>query len=250
MTGESTVGTERLEAECQHCGDSVDIESTDIFKSVSDQFWHKDCFAEYCYERRSLVATPEGSFKIKPVIVKEIENGQEKVIDSFWRADCPVCYRTHESDEKTEEVRTDFIDQVTDCCDTEWLPPADWVEDCDICGGDHRGSRCIPISRREPFPDPETHRYDCSECEWSGKGSDFEGPDGECPECGTRAVRAVEVATDGGTVEGGTEQKPDDGKAWFAERMWEEMPDDAKEQIRENRNDEPEPDRSEGGEQP
>ena len=36
----------------------------------------------------------------------------------------------------------------------------------------------------------------------------------------------------------GTEQNPDDGKAWFAERMWEEMPDDAKEQIRENRNDE------------
>ena len=34
----------------------------------------------------------------------------------------------------------------------------------------------------------------------------------------------------------GTEQNPDGGKAWFAERMWEEMPDDAKEQIRENRN--------------
>ena len=40
----------------------------------------------------------------------------------------------------------------------------------------------------------------------------------------------------------GTEQNPDDGKAWFAERMWEEMPDEAKEQIRENRNDEPDTD--------
>jgi hypothetical protein len=176
--------------ECKRCGDELDIESTETFKSVADQFWHRDCFAERCYESRKLVATPEGSFEILPVVVKEIENGKEEVLDAFWRAECPVCYRTHETDEQAEEVRTDLIDTVVSCCDTEWLPPADWIEDCDICGTSHRESRgCKKIAWREPFPHVEEHHFDCAECEWSGDQP--AGPDGTCPDCDTTAVRAI-----------------------------------------------------------
>lgn len=190
---------EQTKTQCLHCREPVDINSTDIFKSVSDQFWHEDCFAEYCYERRELVATPEGSFKIQPVVIKEIVDGSYRIIERFWRAECPVCHRTHETDEKAEDDRTDLVDTVTACCDTEWLPPADWIEDCEICGTSHRESRdCKPLSMREPFPDPDEHTYECSQCEWSGEADEFGNPDGYCPECDSAAVRALKVATDGG----------------------------------------------------
>lgn len=182
--------TETLTEECSVCGDELDIESGDTFKSVSDQFMHRDCFAEYCYQRRSLVATTEGSFKVKPVVVREVEAGTESVLDSFWRAECPVCHRTHETDEKAEDIREEFVEAVTDCCGVEWLPPADWVEDCDICGASHReSSGCKKLLWREPFPSADEHRYDCAECDWSGDRP--AGPDGVCPECGTTAIRAI-----------------------------------------------------------
>lgn len=190
---------EQPQAECENCDEPVNIDEDDYFKSPAEQFYHEDCFAEYCYGKRKLVATTEGSFKILPVVIKEIENGSETILESFWRAECPVCYRTHETDEQSEDVRTGLIDDVVGCCGIEWLAPADWIEDCEICGTSHRESRgCKPLSYRDPFPSPEEHRYECTECDWTGEGGDFGNPEGHCPECDTAAVRAIKLATDGG----------------------------------------------------
>lgn len=184
--------TQETTESCEHCNEELDIESEDTFKSVTDRFWHRDCFAEHCYNRRSLVATEEGSFKIKPVKITETEDGKDKVLESFWRASCPVCYRNHETDERSEEVRSDLVDTVTDCCGAEWLPPGDWIQDCDVCGTSHRESEgCRKLSMREPFPAVDEHRYECAECDWSGDQPD--GFEGFCPSCGTTAVRAIPI---------------------------------------------------------
>jgi len=200
-----------LVEDCRYCGDPVDIERGASYKTVSDRFAHADCMADHCYEDRELVATTEGTFRIKPVAVIEKEGREEQVIESYWRADCPMCWQTHETESQDEALRGDLVEQVIDCCDpVEWLPPKDYIEDCDICGDDHRKSGgCTVLSRREPFPRPENHEFECADCDWSGStAEDFDTHTGRCPECGTAAVRAIQVATDGGQCVDGIERKP------------------------------------------
>lgn len=177
--------------ECYHCGDDVDAMQADVFKTVSDQFAHPECVADACYESREKVATTEGVFRIKPVKITKKVGTKTEVVDSYWQADCPVCYTTHETDSRSEDVRTDLIDDVCDCCSAEWMPPSDWIDDCEACGTSHREShRCKPVSMREPFPGVEED-YECLDCEWDGRGTELQGPDGQCPECDAYSVRVV-----------------------------------------------------------
>ena len=207
----ATETEEAEQPECRYCGDPVDHLEPGHYKSPGDKFAHAECVADHCYEDREKVATDEGVFRIKSVTIMKTVGTKEELLDSYWQAECPVCYRTHETDDHSEDVRTDLIDQVCECCGAEWLPPSDWIEDCEICGTSHRESRdCKPLSMREPFPDPDEHRYECAKCEWSGEGDEFGNPDGYCPECDSAAVRALKVATDGGkTLRDDVEHAPD-----------------------------------------
>lgn len=157
---------------------------------------------------RSKMPTTGGVASIEQVsLVKQVNGEKTSVEESWWAVDCPVCYTRHEVQGAGEDSRSEAIDAMLECCGVEWVPPSDWIEDCDVCGDSHRerGS-CTRLGMREPFPDPESHHYDCAECEWSGGGADLQGPDGLCPDCGTAAVRAVEAATDGGTDTGDTQR--------------------------------------------
>jgi hypothetical protein len=177
--------------DCWHCGNSVDPTEPGVFKTVSDQFAHRECVAEHCYETRKKVATTEGVFTVESTVVKKFVGDSEEVLDSFWQADCPVCFQTHESEETDEEARSDLIDAVIDCCGAEWLPPEDYVENCDVCGMGHRESReCFPVFCRDPVPDLDDH-FQCVECGWDGYGPELGGASGQCPECESRSVQVV-----------------------------------------------------------
>lgn len=178
--------------DCWHCGNSVDPTEPGVFKTVSDQFAHRECVAEHCYETRKKVATTEGVFTVESTVVKKFVGDSEEVLDSFWQADCPVCFQTHESEETDEEARSALIEDVIDCCDAEWLPPEDYVENCDVCEMGHRESRdCFPVFCRDPVPDLDDH-FECSECGWDGSGPELGGASGQCPECESRSVQVVE----------------------------------------------------------
>ncbi|WP_246998408.1 hypothetical protein [Halosolutus gelatinilyticus] len=46
-----------------------------------------------------------------------------------------------------------ILDAMHACCGAERFPPSDRVEDCEICGSDHRGEyNCSPPAHREPCP--------------------------------------------------------------------------------------------------
>lgn len=145
------------------------------------------------YGDRHQMATDNGILSIDQVVLKEIVNNhKESVREAYWRATCPVCYREHEVDGGGEDAREKAIDSALECCDSEWLPPQDWVEDCSICGEDHREVRnCVPPSRRDPFIGADAD-YRCAVCEWDGPGDELTGPRGTCPECGSTAVQVIE----------------------------------------------------------
>lgn len=88
--------------DCWHCGNSVDPTEPGVFKTVSDQFAHRECVAEHCYNTRKKVATTEGVLTVESTVVKKFVGDSEEVLDSFWQADCPVCFQTHESEETDE----------------------------------------------------------------------------------------------------------------------------------------------------
>lgn len=142
-------------------------------------------------DRRKL-ATTHGAVSIDHEALVRTWNGDEQgVVESSWVIDCPVCFRTHKSDEGTEEARGDLIDEVLACCGAEWFPPSDWVEDCDVCGDSHRGEfGCSPPGLREPFPGVD-EAYACAQCGWDGRGDGLQGPNGECPNCDSGAVRVM-----------------------------------------------------------
>lgn len=189
---EAPAQNEVEEPDCRHCGEPVDPLEPGHYKSPGDKFAHADCVADHCYDDREKVATDEGVFRIKSVTIMKTVGTKEELIDSYWQAECPLCYRTHETESHSEDVRTDLIEKVCECCGAEWMPPSDWIEDCPACGTDHRESReCVPVSRREPFPGVEED-YECLDCDWGGHGTELQPPDGECPECDSRSVRVVE----------------------------------------------------------
>jgi len=180
--------------DCRYCGEPVDTLEPGHMKSPGDKFAHPQCVADDCFGDRERFATDEGVFRMQSVKVTKTVGHQEEVIDSYWQADCPVCYRTHETDDRTEDAREDLFDEVCECCGAEWIPPEDWIEDCEICGTSHRESHeCKAVSHREPFPGVEED-YECVDCGWDGRGTDLKGPVGECPECDSRSVRVVDDA--------------------------------------------------------
>jgi len=145
-----------------------------------------------CYGDRNRLATKHGVTRInRETIVRNWNGAEQEVIESHWVIECPICYKTHKSEEATEDARPEIIDEVLDCCGTEWFPPSDWVEDCNICGDDHRGEfNCQPLSWRDPFPDIDQD-FACARCGWDGHGEDVNGPNGECPNCDSTALEVL-----------------------------------------------------------
>lgn len=193
MSSDTATAETDEDMKCRFCQEPLDPEEPGSFKSPRETFAHRDCIADHCYDKREKVATTEGIITIKPVTIKKIVNGKETILESYWQAKCPICHQEHTTDKQSEEIRSELIDTVCNCCDIDWLAPSDWIEDCDICHTDHRESRqCELISFRDPFPSPENHTYDCADCDWNGEGDDFNNQDGYCPECESPAVKAIE----------------------------------------------------------
>jgi len=149
---------------------------------IGDKYWND----------RQRVPTTNGVTSIEHVDVVRRRNGKvTDRIEQYWEVECPVCIQTYRSDTDAEEERPDVIDEALACCDSEWVPPSDWVEDCSICGGDHRGEYgCRPPAAREPFPGVD-ERFACARCDWDGHGESLQGPEGECPDCNSAAVAVV-----------------------------------------------------------
>lgn len=141
------------------------------------------------YGDRDYVATTHGAVRINhESLVRHWNGAEQEVVESHWEADCPVCYRTHTSDDGSEAARSDLFDTVLACCGAEWFPPSDWVADCEFCGDDHRGEfGCAPPGLRDPRPDL-ANPVDCGACGWDGDGGDLDRPHGNCPKCGSAAV--------------------------------------------------------------
>jgi Zn finger protein HypA/HybF involved in hydrogenase expression len=144
------------------------------------------------YGDRRYLATKHGAVRIeREDLVRFVNDTRQDVVESTWYADCPICGRRVSVDGGSEAARSDLIQQVLDHCGTEWFPPSDCVEDCDICGDDHRGEfACTPPSLRTPFPGVDED-YACARCGWDGRGDELTGPDGECPNCDSTAVEVT-----------------------------------------------------------
>lgn len=142
------------------------------------------------YGDRQIIPTTHGKTRIDRIdIVRQVNGNTQETVESYWRVACPECYREFESEDGSEDARGEVIDRMLECCDIEWFPPSDWVDNCEICGSDHRGEyNCEPPAWREPFPGVECD-YTCVRCGWSGPGKDLQGPNGECPECDSAAVQ-------------------------------------------------------------
>lgn len=146
------------------------------------------------YGDRDYLATKHGAVRIeREALVRFVNGTRQDVVEAEYVADCPICGRRVSVAGDDEAARSDLITQVLDHCGTEWFPPSDWVEDCDICGGDHRGEfGCRPPGRRQPFPGVDED-YACARCGWTGHGEALSGPDGGCPTCDSPAVKVVAV---------------------------------------------------------
>jgi len=146
------------------------------------------------YGDRDYLATKHGAVRIeREALVRFVNGTRQEVVESEWYADCPICRRRVTVEGGDEAARSDLITQVLDHCGTEWFPPSDWVKDCEICGDDHCGEfECSPPGLRTPFPGVDED-YACARCGWDGYGEDLTGPDGECPNCDSPAVKVVEA---------------------------------------------------------
>jgi hypothetical protein len=197
---------------CPHCDELVDPGVHD-YDAYEFTYQHAGCLADRYWREREAMLTSAGVVDLEEVSVVEHVNGRQgETQEHFHRATCPECYHEHRRD-GGEDARREMIDALLECCGVEWVTPADYVTDCDICGHDHRGEyNCRPPTHREPFPGVEQD-YRCAACGWTGAGEALQGPTGECPECDSPAVTPVAstsvdrgrgVATDGGIAEVGT----------------------------------------------
>lgn len=145
------------------------------------------------YGDSDYLATKHGAVRLeREDLVRFVNGNQQETVESTWYGDCPVCLRRVSVDGPGEGARSDLISQVIDHCGTEWFPPSDWVEDCDICGDGHRGEfECRPPGSRTPFPGVDED-YTCARCGWDGHGEDLTGPNGQCPNCDSPALKVVE----------------------------------------------------------
>lgn len=146
------------------------------------------------YGDRRYLATTHGAVRIdREDLVRFVNDTRQDVVETTWTATCPDCHREHSVDGAGEDARSELIDEVLECCDdVEWFPPSDWVENCEICGSDHRGAHnCEPPAFRDPFPGVD-ETYRCAACGWDGDGEELQGPNGECPDCDSPAVQVID----------------------------------------------------------
>jgi len=145
------------------------------------------------YRDRDYLPTTHGAVRIeREDLVRFVNGNEQEVVESEYYADCPCCGWKISVDGGNEAARSDLIGQVLDHCEAEWFPPSDWVEDCEVCGDDHRGElECQPPGLRTPFPGVD-NEYSCACCEWAGEGESLNGPNGECPSCDSPAVEVLD----------------------------------------------------------
>lgn len=144
------------------------------------------------YGDRKRIPTNYGTVKMDSETLRRFWNGAEQeVVEGHWEARCPCCYTKHVIEGRTDQDRAELRGVVLDCCDeVRWLPPSDWVEDCEVCGRSHRDQHeCTSPAHRDPFPDTSEPAV-CTDCGFSVNELDDIGThDGSCPECGSHAVK-------------------------------------------------------------
>lgn len=165
---------------------------------------HEDCLVDPAVDRitvgprhlgneyfgdRETFPTTHGAVAIDQVSLVRVRNGNTKeVVESHWEISCPICDTTHESDSGSEDGRREVIDSALACCGAEWFPPSDWVEDCSICGGSHRGEfGCPPLLDHDRQDVPDDGRFTCRSCGENGEMNDLWGI-GSCPACDSGAL--------------------------------------------------------------
>lgn len=146
------------------------------------------------YSDRDFLATKHGAVRIeREELVRFVNGNRQEVVKSEWYANCPLCGRRITVEGGDEATRSELITQVLDHCGTEWFPPSDWVEDCEVCGENHRGEfECRPPGLRMP-PPGEDEDFTCAWCGWKGRSEDLMGLGGKCPNCDSPAVKVVET---------------------------------------------------------
>lgn len=184
----NTTTTDDDPYDCSYCGDPVDPDEHGDHDTLGDIFIHAQCEADRAWETREDIATTAGIFEMASITTTKTVGRSDKTIDSYWQAECPVCMRTHSSEESGEDARRDLIGTVTDCCDIEFVWPSDYIHNCDICGDSHRERHeCKSVAWREPMPELD-QEFTCTNCEWTANGNELSGPDGSCPECDSLSV--------------------------------------------------------------
>jgi hypothetical protein len=145
------------------------------------------------FDDRDWFATKHGAVRINQEQLVRVVNGDEQeVVESEWYADCPICGQRVSVSGMGEDARRGLTSRILNHCGTEWFPPSDWVEDCDVCGDDHRGEfECKPPAYRTPSPSVDDD-FTCARCGWDGSGDELHGHAGECPNCDSPAVTVVE----------------------------------------------------------
>lgn len=173
---------------CSFCGNPVDPDEHGDYDTLGSVRIHAQCEADRAWASREDIPTTAGIFKMAIVTTTKKVGGSDKILESYWQADCPVCQQTHSTDTHTEDARRELIDTVTDCCDTEFVWPTDYIHDCDICGESHRERHgCTAVASRDPMPALD-QKFTCTDCEWTDNGNELSGPNGSCPECDSRAI--------------------------------------------------------------
>lgn len=174
--------------DCSHCGEPVDPDEHGDYDTLGDIFTHSQCLADKAWGKREEVATTAGIFKTASITTTKQIGHTEELIESYWQAECPVCLRTHSTDEHSEEARSELLEMVTDCCDIEMVYPADYLHECDICGSSHRETHeCKAITWRDHDFDID-QEFVCADCGWCDHGSNLEGVGGSCPDCNSRSI--------------------------------------------------------------
>lgn len=152
------------------------------------------------YSDRDWLATTHGAARIHTEsLVRFWDGNEQEVVEERFEAKCPVCYQTHtvdSTDVSEREARGELTDGLLGCCDIEWLPPTDWIEDCEVCGESHRERHgCRTLSQRtgDDRPDDLDRDFQCHDCGWTGHGETLDGMycGKKCPECGSARLTEV-----------------------------------------------------------
>jgi predicted RNA-binding Zn-ribbon protein involved in translation (DUF1610 family) len=145
------------------------------------------------YNERNRIPTTAGVVSVETETLVRKKNGAtQEVVKSSVKAKCPICFQTHTVETKDGEPnRSELVDKLLECCNIEWIPPADYLDPCPICNHSHREKhKCRPLISRDQ--EISNQQAECNPCGWTiDSASNIPTVDGSCPNCGSAAVSVV-----------------------------------------------------------